>query len=208
MITDLLSAAAIRDPHEVYRDLREHAPVTWLPEHRAWFVATHAGVQAGFRDTRLSSDRLTPLEARLGTDARELLGPTFELLRGWMVFHDPPAHERLREPVRRAFTPKAVEALRPHVHEIVDGCLDEMEARLRDGEVVDVHRALAFPVPAIVIAELLGVPPDDRDEFKTWSSQLAAIVFGTNDRSTQAARAAEGTRRFVEYFTELVAHYA
>jgi cytochrome P450 len=207
VITDLLSDAAIQDPHAVYRELREHAPVTWLPEHRAWFVATHAGVQAGFRDQRLSSDRLTPLEARLAPDARALLGPTFDLLRGWMVFHDPPGHERLREPVRRAFTPRAVEALRPHVHEIVDSCIDVVEERLRSGEVVDVHHELAFPVPAIVIAELLGVPASDRDEFKGWSSQLAAIVFGTNDRSTQASRAAEGTRRFAEYFSELIAHY-
>lgn len=207
VITDLLSPPAIEDPARVHGALREHAPVVWLPEHRAWFIGRHADVLAAFRDERLSSDRLTPLESRLDDRARQALGETFELLRGWMVFHDPPHHERLRDPVRRAFTPRAVEALRPHVIDVVDACLDEMAADIDTTGRTDLVARLAFPLPAIVIAELLGVPPGDRDEFKTWSSQLAAIVFGTSDRDTQAERAAAGTARFAEYFTELIAHY-
>jgi cytochrome P450 len=205
--TDLLSVDAVDDPHRVYRELREHAPISWLPEHRAWFIATHHGVHEAFRDLRLSSDRLTPLEARLDPSVLAVLGPTFELLRGWMVFHDPPHHERLRAPVRRAFTPRAVDALRPHIASVVDTCLDVMAERLHDGEPVDLVHELAFPLPAIVIAELLGVPPSDRDDFKTWSTQLAAIVFGTANRAEQAATAAEGTARFVEYFTALIDEY-
>jgi cytochrome P450 len=207
VITDLLSDAAVHDPHAVYRTLREHAPVTWLPEHRAWFVATYDEVQAAFRDPRLSSDRLTPLEARLDPAAQQLLGPTFDLLRGWMVFHDPPQHERLRGPVRRAFTPRSVERLRPHVEEVVAACLDDLASQLDATGTADLVEHLAFPLPAIVIAELLGVPPSDRDEFKTWSDQLAAIVFGASNRPQQAATAAAGSARFAEYFTELVAHY-
>lgn len=207
MITDLVSPVAVHDPHGVYRALREHAPITWLPEHRAWFVATYDDVHHGFRDLRLSSDRLTPLEARLDPERRRILGDTFELLRGWMVFHDPPAHERLRAPVRRAFTPRAVEALRPHVEQTVAGHVETMVERLRSGEVVDLVPSLAFPLPAIVIAELLGVPTDDRDEFKTWSDQLAAIVFGASNRPDQAATAAAGSARFAEYFTGLIAQY-
>jgi cytochrome P450 len=207
VITDLLSPAAVADPHTVHGALREHAPVTWLPEHHAWFIGRHHDVHAAFRDLRLSSDRLTPLEARLDPAARAVLGETFELLRGWMVFHDPPHHERLRDPVRRAFTPRTVDALRPHVEQVVDACLDQMEHDLDASGRTDVVDRLAFPIPAIVIAELLGVPPADRDEFKTWSTQLAAVVFGTSDRSSQASRAAAGTAKFVEYFTELIAHY-
>ncbi len=205
--THLLSERAVQDPHGVYRELRERAPVTWLPEHHAWFVATHSGVEAAFRDLRLSSDRLTPLEARLSPSARDVLGETFALLRGWMVFHDPPAHERLRGPLRRAFTPRTVEGLTPAVGSIVDHHLDDVAARLRDGEVVDLVRDFAFPIPAIVIAELLGVPPSDREEFKTWSDQLAAIVFGASNRPDQAETAAAGSARFAAYFTDLVDEY-
>jgi cytochrome P450 len=207
VITDLLSPDAVRDPHAVYRRLREVAPVVWLPEHRAWFVGTYAEVHAGFRDPHLSSDRLTPLERRLPVDKLAILGETFELLRGWMVFHDPPHHERLKAPVRRAFTPKAVEGLRPFVERITADCVASMRARLADGEPVDIVADLAFPLPAIVIAELLGVPASDRDEFKTWSNQLATIVFGASSNPQQAERAAEGSARFAEYFRGLIAHY-
>lgn len=208
MITDLLCEGAIQDSYGVYAGLREHGPVVWLPEHHAWFLTSFEAVHDGFRDQgNLSADRLTPLESRLGPEARATLGETFDLLRGWMVFHDPPYHERLKGPVRRAFTPRAVENLRPHVEEVVDRCLSQMAAEIAATGHTDLVSTLAFPLPAIVIAELLGVPAEDRDEFKTWSHQLAAIVFGTNNKSTQAATAAAGTARFATYFTDLIAHY-
>ena len=206
--TDLLAPAAVRDPHTMYAALRDTGPVVWLPEHRAWFFSTYESVQTGFRDPRLSSDRLTPLEARLAEPARALLGNTIELLRGWMVFHDGPAHERLRRPVRHAFTPRTVERLRPFVEATVDGCIDRIEAMLHDGETVDLVDELAFPLPAIVIAELLGIPASDRDEFRTWSNQLAAIVFGSSSAPGNAARAAAGAARFADYFTALLAERA
>ena len=207
MITDLLSPQAVSDPHAVYRELRENGAMTWLPEHHAWFIATYDGVHEGFHDTRLSSDRITPLETRLSAEKRALLGETFELLRGWMVFHDPPHHERLRGPARRAFTPKVVEGLRPYAQKVVDECIDRMHELAAAGEVVDLVAELAFPLPAIIIAELLGVPPSDRDAFKTWSDQLSAIVFGASTNPQQAERAAAGSREFAAYFGELIAHY-
>jgi cytochrome P450 len=208
MITDLLSEQAIQDSYGVYAQLRAEGPVVWLPEHHAWFISTYDAVHDAFRDqANLSADRLTPLETRLSNEARAILGDTFDLLRGWMVFHDPPHHERLKGPVRRAFTPKAVENLRPHVEEVVDRCLDEMAEQISQHGQTDLVAQLAFPLPAIVIAELLGVPTEDRDEFKTWSNQLAAIVFGTSNKSAQAETAAAGTARFAEYFTELITHY-
>ena len=205
VITDLLSVEAVRDPFPVYRALREHAPVTWLPEHRAWFVGTHELVLEAFRSPALSSDRLTPVERRLDDERRALLGDTFDLLRGWMVFHDPPQHERLRWPVRRAFTPRTVEQLRPFVERVVRDCVRTIHERLADGETVDLVPELAFPVPAIVIAELLGVPASDREAFKTWSNDLATVVFGTTADPRRAEQAARGTQRFTEYFTALVA---
>jgi hypothetical protein len=207
VITDLLSTQAVDDPHAVYRALRQNGPITWLPDHHAWFIASYDGVHDGFHDTRLSSDRITPLESRLPPDKQALLGDTFELLRGWMVFHDPPHHERLRGPARRAFTPKVVEGLRAYAGGVVDECIDRMIERARCGEPVDLVAELAFPLPAIIIAELLGVPPADRDAFKTWSDQLSAIVFGASTNPQQAERAAAGSKEFAAYFGELIAHY-
>lgn len=201
--TDLLSAEAIADPHSLFARLRDEAPVVWLPEHRAWLFTTYDAVSEGFRDGRLSSDRLSPLEARLDGERRSTLAQTFELLRGWMVFHDPPEHARLREPLRRAFTPRRVTVLRPRIAEIIDELLDEMAAK----ESCDLISEFAFPLPAIVIAELLGVPASDREEFKHWSDLLAAIVFGGSNRPDQAEQAATGSAEFADYFGWLIRKY-
>ncbi len=200
---DLLSPDAIADPHAVFAALRELGPVVWLDRHRAWLLTSHEAVRSGFHDLRLSSDRLTPLERRLDDDSRAAMGPTFELLRGWMVFHDPPDHARLREPLRRAFTPTRVAELRPRIETIVDALLDE----LADSSEPDLVSDFAFPLPAIVIAELLGVPPEDRDDFKRWSDQLSAIVFGTADRAKGVEQAVAGTAKFAAYFGGLIERY-
>ena len=139
------------------------------------------------------------------------MGQTFELLRGWMVFHDPPEHERLREPLRRTFTPNRIASLRPWIETVVDDLLDDLLAGLLDAPVtgsLDLVRDFAFPLPAIVIAELLGVPSEDRDAFKQWSDQLAAIVFGTSNRAAGAERATAGSAKFAEYFSSLIDRYS
>jgi cytochrome P450 len=200
---DLLAPASLIDPHAAYRNLRDLGEVVWLPHHRAWFIGHYNAVHEAFRDQRLSSDRLSPMEARLSNDNRATLASTIDLLRGWMVFHDPPDHTRLREPLRRAFTPGRLAALRPHVVSIVDELLDDLAA----AESPDLIADFAFPLPAIVIAELLGVPPQDRDDFKHWSDQLAALVFGSSDRGSKAATAAAGSERFSRYFADLIDRY-
>lgn len=200
---DLLTSEALADPHAAFATLRELGPIVWLTRHRAWLFTTHEAVRLGFHDQRLSSDRLTPLEGRLDAATRDAMGQTFDLLRGWMVFHDEPEHTRLREPLRRTFTPSRVADLRPRIEEIVDELIDG----LLTIEAPDLVRDFAFPLPAIVIAELLGVPAEDRDEFKHWSDQLAAIVFGTSNRSAGAERAAAGSAKFADYFTGLIERY-
>ncbi len=79
---DLLDPSVVRDPHPVFAELRSHGRPVWLERHRAWIVAEHASVNEGFRDLRLSSDRLTPMERRLSDANRETLGSTIELLLG------------------------------------------------------------------------------------------------------------------------------
>ncbi|MGA1033905.1 MAG: cytochrome P450 [Ilumatobacteraceae bacterium] len=200
---DLLDPAVVRDPHPAFAELRSHGRPVWLERHRAWIVAEHGAVNEGFRDLRLSSDRLTPMERRLSAANRDTLGATIELLRGWMVFHDPPDHTRLREPLRRAFTPARLAGLRPRITAIVDELCDEISRR----DEVDLLTDFTFPLPAIVIAELLGVPAEDREDFKHWSDQLSAIVFGSPDRAGRAAVAAAGSERFSNYFAELIERY-
>jgi cytochrome P450 len=200
---DLLAGSIVRDPHPLFGDLREQAPIVWLESHRAWMFTDYESVREAFRDERLSSDRLTPIESRLAPERRAVLAQTLELLRGWMVFHDPPEHPRLREPLRRAFTPRRIANLTPRIEAIVAELLIELERN----EAPDLIRDFAFPLPAIVIAELLGVPASDREEFKHWSDQLATLVFGTSNRSDPAEHAAAGSEQFAEYFHWLIEKY-
>ncbi|MDJ0868449.1 MAG: cytochrome P450 [Myxococcota bacterium] len=200
MNDDLRSSEAGRDPHSFFRRLREHDPVHWSEANRAWLLTSYEAVADGFRDGRLSSDRLSPLEARLAPAQRAAMRETFELLRGWMVFRDPPVHQTLREPVRRAFTPRRMAQLEGRVRALVDELLDE----LADAERCELHAAFSFALPAVVIAELLGVPAADRRRFQLWSRQLSGLVFGAVDRRARNAAASEGAAELTRYFAEHV----
>ncbi len=201
---DLRSPEAIADPHPFFHRLRAHDPVHWSERSRGWILTSHAEVVDALRDhQRLSSDRLSPIESRLPVEQRSAMAETFKLLRGWMVFRDPPVHMLLRGPLRNVFTPRATERLVPRIQAIVDDLLEDLAGRDR----FDLVREFAFPLPAIVIAELLGVPPQDRESFKTWARKLGVLVFGALDQGERHALAAEGAREFSDYFKGLIRRY-
>jgi cytochrome P450 len=110
-----------------------------------------------------------------------------------MLDRDPPDHTRLRGLVSKAFTPRVVEVLRPHIQQIVDGLLDRVESR---GE-MDLIEDFAYPLPVVVICEMLGVPVEDRDRFKSWGLDIArgldAVLLGPESEVKRSAR--RGWRR-------------
>ena len=198
---DLLSEETLADPYPVLAELRERAPVHWSERYRAWLLTGHAECDAAHRDPRFSSDRIAPVLARLeASGGPEPLIRTLRVLAGWMVFKDGTEHRRLRGLVNRAFTPRAVARLREAVEDTADALLGAVRAR---GE-ADLVADLAFPLPAIVIAELLGVPPADRDRFKSWSEDVASLVFGAVDDASRHDRAQAGMAELVAYFDALI----
>ncbi|MSW96065.1 MAG: cytochrome P450, partial [Actinobacteria bacterium] len=202
---DLLGEAALADPHSALAVVREHDPVHWNPVLRAWLITRHEDVTAGFRDQeRLSSDRITPVfEQKLSPEERTTRAPTFEILQHWLVFRDPPDHTRLRALMRMAFTPRAVELLRPRVDEIVGELID---SALERGE-IDMVRDFAYPIPAIVIAEMLGAPPEDRDRFKSWSDDITVLVFGGENTPERKAQAQHGLTELADYLRHLIKRF-
>ncbi|MEY2433388.1 MAG: hypothetical protein QOC92_3113, partial [Acidimicrobiaceae bacterium] len=175
---DLTAPDADADPHPLFRELRAQGPIHWSDKHRAWLVLSHEGVGDGFRQPWLSSERI-PMFERAARNRPPGFAGVVDLLRGWMVFRDPPAHERLRDPVRRVFTPMRLEGMTPVIERIADDLLDHM-ADAGEGEL---HDLFAGPLPALVIADLLGVPRDDRAAFQGWSDQLAKVVFAAEARA-------------------------
>lgn len=192
----------VADPYPVLRRLQETAPVFRSERMGAWVVTRHADVRAGFRDPRLSSDRIRPFFAQLAGGLRELVLPLCENLALWSVFNDPPQHTRLRALMGKAFTTRALEGFRPRIEAIVDELLDEIEAKgARD---FDYHHEFAYPLPATVIADMLGVPRADVDKLKKWSDDLAQFVLTSRANPEKYRRAAEGMAEMSDYFDRFI----
>lgn len=196
---DLEDPASIAEPFRYFERARARGPVQWSDAHRAWLVIGHTEVAEAFRDSELlSADRVTALE-RVAAHRPAAFGRVVELLRGWMVFRDPPQHGRLRAPVRNAFTPRRVDDLT----DLVGGVVAEVMAALPDGE-LDVREHFAGPLPALVIAAVLGVDGDDRHRFQQWSDDLATVVFSTTPSSLPPDAAVDATDRFAAFFGDLI----
>jgi cytochrome P450 len=125
---------------------------------------------------------------------------TFRILADWMVFLDPPSHTRLRRLVSRIFAPSVVRAQAADVREVVGRLI----ADLPEGRPVDFIAEFAAPLPAIVIAKMLGVPPRDRILFKGWSDQLTSLVFGAYDNPDRFHQAARGMLDLRDYLLGMI----
>ena len=161
----------LRDPYLFYRMMHATDPVLQMPGLfgiGGWLVTSHAVCGAVLKDKRFGKegDRVLSPEilAKIPSENTELK----ERRKSNLLFRDPPDHTRLRGLVNQAFTPRTVERLRPHVEEIANGLIDAFAGSSR----FDLLREFAFPLPVIVIAELLGVPAADREQFKIWSTDL------------------------------------
>jgi cytochrome P450 len=203
-VGDLLTPAAVRDPYANFDELRAHDPVHWSQVHRAWLVTRHADVSAGFRDPRLSSDRISGFTDRLSPEDQVMMEPAFGLLRHWHVFMDPPDHTRLRRLVQRAFTPKMIALKEPRIREIISGLIGGTTGL----DSFDFIQEVAYPLPAIVIAEMLGVPPEDRELFKGFSDEISALVFGATTEDDRHERAINGMIAMTDYLNDLIAHFS
>jgi pimeloyl-[acyl-carrier protein] synthase len=177
------------NPYPLYRHLREHDPIHRSRLMDGFVFSRHEDISALLRDSRLSADHRNRRSYGKQRDAAIRAGlidpestdtPSLPGL-------DPPDHTRLRALVSRAFTPRAVEALRPRIEALVEETLDRMP-----GLETDVIAHLAVPLPVTVIAEMLGVPVEDRERFKAWSDAVSTEgAEASRDELRAASRAGE-----------------
>ncbi|NKQ57225.1 cytochrome P450 [Amycolatopsis sp. K13G38] len=201
---DILRPDRVADPFPYFAHMRDNDPVHWNPQYRAWFAYRHADVIKALRDPALSSDRVRPIyESKLSAQEQAERKPTFDILGDWMVFLDPPEHTRLRKLVLPAFSAGSVERMRPRVESVVKSTVDALADRSRFDLVTD----FAYPIPAVVIAELMGVPPADRDLFKAWSDQILVLVFGAAGNAERRSEAQRGLVELADYLRGLVARF-
>ncbi len=203
---EILSAAAVADPYAYLGALRAEDPVYWNARYRSWVLTRHDDVGTAMTDPRFSSDRIAPMIARERAKARPDLDlvETLELLNGWLVFRNPPEHTRFRRLVHKAFSPRIIAAMRGEVQRASDALIDEAQAKAGVDGVIDLIHEVAYPLPAIVIASMLGVPSEDRDKFKNWSDDISALVFGALDDPDRHTRARTGMNELVGYISSLL----
>lgn len=152
-----------RDPYRLYAELRPRGPVLRVSETSAWMILDYPSVRQALGDLE-----------RFGSDIPASRGSRFD----WLLFMDPPRHQRLRALVGQAGCPHATAALEARIRELSARLLDEVVAR---GE-MDVVRDFAEPLPLMVVAELLGLPAEQWPRLKRWSEAivtLAGAIVGT-----------------------------
>ena len=189
-----MDPAFVADPYPTYRRLRTEDPVHHSPLD-FWVLTRYDDVVAALRDPRLAKEAIAPfLAARFGAPVPQMLS---------MLDRDPPDHTRLRSLVSKAFTPRVVEGLRPHIQQIVDGLI----ARVADRGEMDLIEDFAYPIPVIVICQMLGVPMEDRDRFRAWGLDIArgldSILLPPDSPVRERSIAAR--RGLAEYFRALIA---
>ena len=188
------------DPYPLYRSLREADPVHHSELMDLWVLTRHEDVSFVLKDDRFSADRRKSTNL-LVTQARKMQeeGPFAQA--NTMLSADPPEHTRLRGLVSKAFTPRRIEEMRPHIQEIVDALLDD----LQDRDEFDLIEHLSYPLPVIVIAEMLGIPPENRAEFKRWSNDLVATMSGPGTTPDALERARSSGLEMADYFKGVIA---
>ncbi len=188
------------NPYPMYHQLRAEDPVHWSALMEAWILSRYDDVVLVLTDPRFSADRRQARNrfAEMMEQQEQEFGPMGRTQT--MLTSDPPEHTRLRRLVSKAFTARAVENLRPRIQEIVDGLLDEVRDRGR----LDVIWDLAYPLPVIVIAEMLGVPPQDRAQFKQWSTDVVATLGGPFTPPQVLERARTAMLELAEYFRGVI----
>jgi cytochrome P450 len=197
---DLKALPNVNDPFPVYEWLRDHDPMHWSGTLKGWVVTRFADVIAIFNEpVRFSSDRFRRIDERYAS-RRPAVQAVGEILGRWLVFRDPPDHDRLRALLQKAFTPRTLEQSRGQIQATVTGLLDAVAER----GAMDFIRDVAFPLPATVIATLLGVPTADIESIKRWSDRLAAYLGGSVAEPDNFTEASAGVAQLVDYFRSLL----
>jgi cytochrome P450 len=202
---EIVGKEALDNPSGYFGKLRDQQPVFWDERHKSWVITSYPMITAALRNPAFSSDRISPyIRAKLsGSDVDPLKRQVFDVLADWMVFNDEPKHMRLRGLLSKAFTIKSVDSLRGRVEALSRKLIEKAP---KTGK-FDLMEHIAAPLPSIIIAELLGVPPEDRSRFESWTYKVAPLVSGGLEDPSRYEVAAKGMDELLGYFKSLINRY-
>ena len=187
------------NPYPFYEQLRERDPIHWDEEMGFWTLSRYEDIASLYTDERFSrAQGLMRGFERLSEHDQHIARPVYQSFSQTLFYADPPYHTHLRSLMNHAFTPRYVERLRPFIEQTINQLLDPSAGEM------DVIRDLAYPLPVMVIAELIGLPAGDRVKFKAWSDDLFAILGTVKPKSQQLLeRAAQSLEEMSEYIRHL-----
>ncbi|MBV9259457.1 MAG: cytochrome P450 [Ktedonobacteraceae bacterium] len=199
-LSQLLTPPYLANPYPFYSQLRSQDPIFWDEQSTAWVLTRYSDAASILRDPRFSAARLNIGTEWIPEESQAKLAPPVRALSRQMLFLDPPDHTRLRGLVSKAFTPRVVESLRPRIQQLVDELLDTVQSSGHMNFIQD----FAYPLPAIVIAEMLGVPPEDRTQFTRWTSDFANLLDEGKLSFEDLLQSLAGVSEFMDYFREII----
>jgi cytochrome P450 len=196
-----LTPEFLANPYPHYQRLRMEAPVFWSERLSSWVLTRYADVVAALRDsTRLSNaGRMAALLDKLPETLRPNLQLLYDHYSVGLIFSDPPDHTRLRALVTKAFTPAMIERMRPRIQAFVHQLLDTVAGQRQ----MDVIADFAYPLPATVICDMLGLPQADRAQFRAWTDDIIGLL-GAGASAERAERGQRSLRGMREYFQVLI----
>ena len=177
VVLDFLSNDFVENPYKTYNSMRAHKPILFSQITRLHWVTKMEYAQEMLRDKRFSvDDRKYPIAERrrkeLKKAGRDIVLEQFE--NPSMLKLDPPDHSRIRKLVQYGFTNRYITSLEPEIKKVIEDCLD----KIHNQDTFDLIDDLAKPLPAIVIAKMMGLPDQDLDKFQAWSEDLLLGVGG------------------------------
>jgi cytochrome P450 len=188
------------NPYPFYAQLRSEDPVHWDDELDFWVLTRYTDIASVYQDPRFSrAQGLRSGYERLPGSEQTIAEPVYRCFAKTMFYSDPPYHTRLRGLVSSTFTPITIERMRPYVQQTVDRLLDAVQA---DGK-MDAICDFANPLPILVISRLLGLPPEERAQFKKWSDDLFAILGSVPHSPELMEGAARSLNALTTYITKL-----
>lgn len=204
---DLMGDALTANPLSYLLDLQAKDPVHWNDRHRGWMITRYTDVAAGFKDNRMTANRLKRYrETRLTEEQQDTIGRSIKLLENWMVFQDDPQHRRLKGIVMKAFTPQMVQRMEDDIRMLVREQITELKERIavEPEKPIDLLNEMAYEIPGPIICKMLGVPKEDRTKFIDWTEQVSLLIGGFVGQNERYERAHEAIVALEEYLEAVI----
>ena len=200
---DFISKDYIDNPYKTYNLMRSHKPILFSQTTRLHWVTKMEFAQEMLRDKRFSvDDRKYPIAEKRRKEfkkaGREIMLEQFE--NPSMLKLDPPDHSRIRKLVQYGFTNRYITSLEPEIKKIVEDCLD----KVHNQDSFDLIEDLAKPLPAIVIAKMMGLPNEDLDQFQAWSEDLLVGVGGIGTSKEDIKKSGDAYEALIRYFEKII----